>query len=393
MKVRLRPLVIALVSCMAAHAWAASPWAVPAADLGARIAALTGPGTASLSIKNSSPIPHDQVVGIRRAIEAQLKSTGVQLREAEAASEVRVTLSENVRGYLWIAEVQQGSETRVAMLEIPRTDARPTAVSTTALIVRRSPLVSQAEPILDAITVPGPRLVVLGSSSIDLYDQVAGRWQSTQSFPVSHTAPFPRDVRGRIVASADHVFDAYLPGTVCSASQKVATVECHSSDDPWPLGVQSAFFNSARNFFSGLLKPGFTKQMPSFYSVATLPRANYTLWVFAGTDNVVRTWDGVNLRPVGNTRDWGSDIASIRSGCGAGNQLLVTSAGDDSSGDAIRVFEVTDREPVLVASPLTVEGPVVALWPAPDQASAVAVVHNQQQGTYDAYSVSISCSQ
>lgn len=394
MNSRCRLLAVAFVLCLATQMWAANPWADQARDFGSRIASLTGPGTASLSIKNSSSIPNEQVTGIRRAIEAQLKANGVQLRENDVTSEVRITLSENARALVWIAEVQQGSETRVALLEIPLAQVKSKAPAVAPITLLKSLLLSQTAPILDALVLPGPRLVVLDPSFITLYDQVGGKWQLAQVFSVIHAAPFPRDLRGRLVPAADHPFDAFLPGVVCSAAPKFASSECHASDDPWPLGAQSAFFNSARNYFTGLMRPGFAKQLPPFYSAAVLPREKYSLWIFAGADNQMRTWDGVNLRTMGNsTRDWGSDVASIRSNCGVGTQLIVSAVGDDTAADSLRVFEVVDREPALVAAPLSFEGPVGALWPSPDQTSAVAIIHNLRQGTYDAYSVSISCAQ
>jgi hypothetical protein len=171
------------------------------------------------------------------------------------------------------------------------------------------------------------------------------------------------------------------------------TVTCRNTDDPWPIGGQKAFFNSARNYFTGTLVPGLGAQLPPFFSAATLPRANYTLWLFNGVDGQVRAYDGVELRAISNTRNWGSDMISVRSNCGVGTQLLVSAAGDDTVADFLHVYEMVDREPNEVASQLAMDGPITALWQSADTSSAVAVVRNLQTGQYDAYNITIACNQ
>jgi len=84
-----------------------------------------------------------------------------------------------------------------------------------------------------------------------------------------------RDPRAVLVASTDGgSFTAYLPGTQCIGSYSLPlanpganswSVRCHASDDPWPVyqsGDASnatplkAFYNSARNYFTGIVTPG-----------------------------------------------------------------------------------------------------------------------------------------
>jgi len=168
-------------------------------------------------------------------------------------------------------------------------------------------------------------------------------------------------------------------------------VTCRETDDPWPIGGQKAFFNSARNYFTGILAPGLGTQLPPFFSVATLPRRNYTLWLFSGVDGQVRAYDTVELRALPNTRTWGSDMISVRSNCGLGTQLLVSAAGDDTVADSLHAYEIIDREPNEAASQLEMDGPITALWPNADASGGVAVVRNLQTGQYDAYNITIAC--
>ena len=116
--------------------------------------------------------------------------------------------------------------------------------------------------------------------------------------------------------------------------------------------------------------------------------------LFMGVDGRLRISDGVNERtlPTSNTSDWGSDIAALKTGCGTGTQLLTTSSGDDTQTDALRAFEIPDRDLVRASAPLDFPGPITTLW-THDASNAMAIAQNLQTGQYEAYSVSITCNQ
>jgi hypothetical protein len=166
--------------------------------------------------------------------------------------------------------------------------------------------------------------------------------------------------------------------------------ECRDADDAWPLGAQTAFFNSAGNFFNGLMRPGFGRQLPPFFTAAALPYPGYTLWIFNGVDGQIRTHDGVRPGTL-NVHDWGSDLAAVHSGCGSGTQLLVTAMTDAGADDSLRGFELVERQPVLAAPAMEFGGAITALWTASDGASAIAVVRNERRESYEVFNVSISC--
>jgi hypothetical protein len=175
-------------------------------------------------------------------------------------------------------------------------------------------------------------------------------------------------------------------------------VICRDSDDPWPLVTQaatvSAFFSPTRNFFTGVLAPGVGKDriVPAFYTAAPVRREKFSLWLFAGVDGQILEVDGRNdqqaIRP-----NWGSDIAAIKTACGSGWQILATGNGDGTVLDTIRAFEFPDRDPVPVSPPIEMSGAVTALWTEPSGNGAIAVVHNQQTGKYEAFRLELSCSQ
>jgi len=238
--------------------------------------------------------------------------------------------------------------------------------------------------------------VVLDSNSVAVYTLHDGRWQPEQSLVVTHSHPWPRDLRGRLILRKDHLFDAYLPGVFCrSATSAPLAMNCYESDDPWPLGTDqpslNAFFTAARNYFTGALAPGVGKltTAPAFYSAAALPREKYTLWLFAALDGQVHLLDGITDQTVGKL-GWGSDLASLRSGCGSGWQVLVTRNGDISS-DTVRAFEFPDREPIAASQSLELNGSITALWTESGGSSAIAISRNSETGRYEAFRLIITC--
>jgi hypothetical protein len=391
-------IVLAVVFALVRTAVAATKWDAATAKLASQIAGISGAGNVSLTFRNLSSLPPSELAAIRVPLETHLRSAGLQLRDAaNSASQIQVTVSENVREWLVVAEIRRGDDTKVVMAGVEKNGAGALARAGSAMLLRKSFLISQSEPILDAAVVDSGsarNLLLLSRSAVSLYGWNAGKWNLQQSLPIAHAASFPADLRGRIVPAQDHAFDAYLPGVSCTGnSGSPITMMCRDTDDPWPLGGQKAFFNSARNYFSGILVPGFGAQLPPFFSAATLPRANSALWLFNGIDGQVRTYDGTELRIVPGTREWGSDMVSVHSNCGLGAQLLVSAAGDATATDSLHAYEIVDREPNEVSSPTSMDGPVMALWATNDASSAIAVVRNLQTGQYDAYNVTIACNQ
>jgi len=387
----------AVLACLLAMATVshAAEWDEGSAALARNIASISGPGTISLEIKNSSSIPAEKVLEIRRSLEAQLRSAGIQVAdENTAATAVTLTLSENIQGYLWVAQVRQGNDLRVVMQAIVRAQAPVLSVKSRSVSIHATLLISQRQPILDATHLPGlsPYLAVLEPEQVVIYRMSSGTWAPEQSFPITHSRIWPRDLRGRLVAANDHLFDVYLPGTFCASSVGAPLrMECRDSDDPWPIGTQRAFYGASRNFFNGVLTPGIGKhtRVEPFYSAAALDRPNYALWTMAGVDGRVRQYDGFNPRIVSSARAWGSSITAIKSECGS---LLVASENSDRTmRDALRAYEVVDREPSEASTPAEFAGPITALWPSADSTFATAIVQNLKTERYEAYNVALAC--
>ena len=376
-----RLLFWTIVLLCSSLAQASNTWDVPAADFAKQIAALTGPGTITFTITNRSALSNDDASAIQHALERELHSAGISVRTKEADSNVRVTLSQNVQGWLWVAEVQEGSEVKVAMLPVAGSTLTGAASSTPAITLRVNLLFAQAAPILDlAILGDGSdiKMVVLDPEHIKIYNQVTGSWQQAQTFAISHSQPFPRDVRGHIVPGTDRAFDAYLPGVICAVTKagnaSDLAVACSDSDDPWPLGSQRAFYNSTRNFFTGVLTPGFGPKLAPFYSAAEMRQPNGNAFVFADVTGVAHILEANSTRSIIGARDWGSDIVVVHSECGAGTQLLTSAAGWPAS-DSLRAYELSGHEAAPASAPWTFDGgSITALWTANDGASATVVV-------------------
>jgi hypothetical protein len=381
----------------------ASDWRASEEQLARKIVATTGPGTVALDVANRSSLSRPGVEEIRRGLSTELTALGVRFVGADqAAATVQITLSENLQTYVWVAEIRQGNnETSVVMVVAPRSS--PAAIehaATPALVIHKTLLWTDENRILDVALVTGnpQHMILLEPESVVFSKFQDGRWQQEQSLPILHGNPWPRDLRGRLALRKDHLFDAYLPGAFCrSATTAPLAINCYESDDPWPLGTDqsglSAFFAPTRNFFTGALSPGIEKQttMKTFYSAAVLPRDRYKLWIFATVDGQVHLLDGVTDQTAVRL-NWGSDLASVRSGCGLGWQVLSAGNGDGAS-ETVRAFEIADREPVAVSQPVEFSGSITALWADSDGTNAIAVSQNSETGKYEAYRLSITCGQ
>ncbi|HXE07416.1 MAG TPA: hypothetical protein VN612_05950 [Acidobacteriaceae bacterium] len=366
-------------------------WEAPAADLAKQITGIAGPGPATLNVQNVSSLTPDQVVRIRRLLETDLRTGGIGVRVgAEGAAipmAIRITLSQTARRGVWIAEVQQGAETRVAMTELAFDVTMTPNSAPAAMTLRRQMLFTSPEPVLDAQVAPDGTLLALMQNRIALYRQSSGQWQQVQSYAISPAlAPTARDPRGEIVPGPDSV-RVFLPGVECETVAE-REFDCHASDDPWPIGTQKAFYNASRDFFSGVLVPAAAATPPPFYSAAETLQMGGTVTLLADLHGHVRMVDRGAIVEVTGSRDWGSDLAGLRTGCGAGSQILVDTAGDPAH-DSLRAYEIRGHEAAAVSAAIPFDGSITALHSTSDGGTAMAVAHNGN--TYEVWRVSLDC--
>jgi hypothetical protein len=380
----------------------AADWNGQAQQLAGKIVAVSGPGAIALTTDNRSSLAKKDFDSISARLRAELESKGARVVAPEqAAAAVAVTLSENPRSYVWVAQIRQGErDAVVVMVSIPRESEAGADRDSMPVTLRKVPLWTQEDRILDILVMEdeiAPRhIAVLDAEKVALYRQKNGKWQQEQNWPIAHARPWPRDLRGRLLPAKDHLLDVYLPAVYCRSTAGLPlALNCRESDDPWPLAAgqsQAAFYSASRNFFTGALTPGVGKltTIGRFYSAAVLPRPAYALWLFAGTDGQTHFVDGVTDQPA--KLNWGSDVISVRAACGTGWQILATT-GDNSGTDSVRAYEVADRDPAPVSAPMEFAGEITALWAEPNGDTAILITRSRETGDYDAFRLAMVCGQ
>ena len=393
-------LCIALAMLTTMRAEAASRWEQPAAQLAAQVAEILGPGQVQMTLVNRSSVEAQELPAIRKLLEQDLKAHGIGVSGVESANTIRVTLSENSRERLWVAEVMEGAQTQVTMVHVDR-DAQAAAAVETGMVLKKKRLwgtTGTADsptapglldgPVLAALEIHGA-LIVLEQEQIVLLSGTSAGWREQKRWNLEMGSSLSRDPRGLLTPAADgNGFVANVPGQECDGSYAASadanapgewSVHCHESDDPWPIiaGVTDvhAFYNASRDFFTGVINPNRGVDLAPFYSMAALPRPTEGLpaLLMTGIDGRVRLMEGNSLRTVSGARDWGSDLAAIVTSCGAGSQVLASSSGEAES-DSLRAYEVKGQEAVSVSAPLDMGGTVLGLSSAPDGAGAWAIV-------------------
>jgi hypothetical protein len=402
----------------------AADWNTPEQQLARRIIAVTGPGAVAVTMENRSSLGKRDAEIIQNGLHNSLESLGIRFAKSEqAAATVAISLSENPTAYVWVAEIHQGTaDPVVVMVSTARSERSNVNQDSVPLTLHKIPLWTQDDPILDVAVLEESavptHIAVLESEKVSLYRFQGGKWQMEQQLAIAHQKAWPRDLRGRLVSARDHLLDVSLPGVTCASSAAPPlTLKCQESDDPWPLvsgtldggalavfpssGLSNgastvvpqmkAFFAPARNFFTGAITPGTGKftTVPKFYSAALLPREKYTLWLFAGVDGQTHLIDGVSDQAA--RLGWGSDLASVKTACGAGWQVLASSAAE--SDDSLRAYEFPDRDPVAVSPAVDFPGAITTLWTEAKGDTAIAVVRNREKGNYGAYRVAMACGQ
>jgi len=403
----------------------AADWSGPEQQLARKIVAVTGPGTVALTFENRSSLGRRDSEIVQNGLKAALEQSGIHFVKAEqAAATVTISLSENVASYVWVAQIHQSAaESAIVMVSVPRTGRAVAAHDSMPITLHKMLLWSQSDPILDVAILEEngtpTRIAVLSAENVSCYRWQSGKWQSEQVLGITHTRPWPLDLRGRLVVAKDHLFDAYLPGVICRSGGAGGplTMNCRESDDPWPIVPAAmisnatvfpsagssnsptaavlpvaAFFAPTRNFFTGVLTPPIGKfnTVPKFYSAAFVPRDRYMLWLFVATDGKVHMVDGMSDQA--SKLDWGSDIATMRTACGAGWQILAANSGGQG-GDAVRAYEFPDRDPVAVSPAVDLPGSIAALWTESRGDSAMAIVNDQETGSYEAFRLAVACGQ
>jgi len=349
-----------------------------ARDLARNVAAAIGRDPVVLTVRNLSTAGPGEAAEVRRTFETAMRAGGARMVDAPPATEVRLTLSEDLTHFVLVAEIRRGGERQVLLNSWLRSPA-PSQPVTSQVSLERKLLWEQDQPILD-VAQAGDGMLVLDPLRILLV-----RGAERQSVPVQMARPWPRDMRGRLAVSSP-AFTAWLPGAVCRGNmQPQLSVECSESQEPWLLAPGAiAVFAPDRNFFGGRadIASWGARDVPPFYSAAPAGDA----WVFAGTDGRARIYTR-GWQEAGSIGRWGSDLAGIQTPCGA--RILATRPGGGPEPDAIQPYGLMEGAANPAGPALDFPGPVTALWSTGN--SAVAVSHDLQTGRYAAFSLAPAC--
>src|SRR5260370_1580555 len=152
-------------------------WNEAARDLAPQIAVKVGsPSNVSLALKNTSPLSGSDVAEIRHTVEAQFNSSGLRIvKPDQSVADIQLTLSQNVQGWLWVAEIRHGNNSDAVLIPVFTRQAPPLSGVSSTLTLHKTFLWSQpnATQVLDvAVLVGGSNPTTLlgwDSSLVSLY--------------------------------------------------------------------------------------------------------------------------------------------------------------------------------------------------------------------------------
>ncbi len=335
-----------------------------AAQLAARISSLLQRrATVSLDFQNLTALPPAESSSFRSALETELRNVGLAVITTQPDVRLRVTISENVRGLMFVAEVFTSDTKQVIML--PWSALPPVVEQKRQLQLTRKLVWEQTEPILDFVLLDsGSQLLMLTASKVSLSRLVDGKWVASGQAALTLARPLPRDPRGRIQITSD-AFHVYVPGTTClGVLQTALKLTCSAANETWLASRDPELpvrWVTDRNF---LESDGIREK---FFSAAG--------GLFAGAGA------------------WGSDVASVQNPCGPSALVVAAKSGEALEQDQLQVYEIEKGQVTAASDPMDVPGPVTALWPSETRGQATLVIRNLKTGNYEASLLGIACTQ
>ena len=156
--------------------------------------------TARLTVRNLSSLDQPMATKSQTIIERALRK---RIRDSVRV-QVTLTISENLQGYLLIAEIHHENDRAVEMAGF-HVDA-PAQVVHPGVAIEKKLIWEQDAPILDAALVNVPvmndQLLILDTAGVARYERRDGKWTRTQSFDLPSTV---RDPRGRLEISGSSI--------------------------------------------------------------------------------------------------------------------------------------------------------------------------------------------
>ena len=315
-------------------------WNEAVHELADRIgAALPAHATLVLDVKNLSSLSALDASSIREAMQTESVHRGFRIGSAASAgTEVRLTLSEGIDSYVWVAEWRGKDEPLVAIGAVPKGSSHGEIKTKQPFHLQSELIWQQPANLLDFAVVTNAAdlsstLVALEPGRLVFYSSADSVWQFSSAVDVPHTKPWPRDVRGTIDVEGKRV---QLPDVQCTGDlENSKEVRC----------------------------------VPTKGSVAR---------------------EGTRIRVPGHEE---SESALLEDRCGGRFVILASGNGDWTQPDSIQGYALADSEAPSTASgsPIEFDGPVVSLYRDGKPSAARVVVRNLITGNYEAYIVTATC--
>jgi hypothetical protein len=190
---------------------------------------------------------------------------------------------------------------------------------------------------------------------------------------------WPRDPRGRLQVDGDRL-NVFLPGMKCTGALSDLALECMDGTLPWPLGIENTGLEPARNYFA-------TPEGLQFYSAAPLRASAEARWLVADRTGALRLLDSSrrSVTVVGRAED----VSPVAAPCDQDSYVLAAGRADDRQ--TVQLFRVAGQRLVSVGSAVVLSGRLTALWTAPAETRAVAVIHDVSSNRYEAFLATVSC--
>ncbi|MGH9713933.1 MAG: hypothetical protein ACRD5M_11615 [Candidatus Acidiferrales bacterium] len=356
----------------------------------------------SLEVKNISSLDASAPAEIRQALESELNEKGI--KSTSSGLPVHVTLSESADGIVWIAEINRSGDEQALMVSLPSSpgldlNSRP------APVLQKRTVWEQSEPFLDfdertmmaglfkiISILEFDRVVNYRAQGVNIGISLSSGRYSSDVLPFTPTNG-SRDLRGRLFASEHGQLKLFMAGTLCTNATII--FQCIDvSAGEWPVAdAWKSTFVSNRNYFSGLSPDStvISGKQPSFFTLSRLEYDHGSDWLLTELDGMARLYESSN-HPQTAFSGWGDEVATVKPGCGASWQVLVTGTGDWTQPDHIQLYEISNSHSLAVGQRVEFPGPILALWQSDDRKSVRVVSRNLQSGMYEASIVSVSCS-
>jgi hypothetical protein len=312
----------------------------PARELARRIAASLPGGTrVEIEVRNQSSLSEDAAAAIRATMAGELSARGLRTRgEGPGAASIVVTLSENVQGYVWVAQIQHGDDSAVLLQSVPRETPAATPPESEKIVLHRELLWSGPAHVIDAAEMP------------------AG---------VGAPAPlFLLELEGAtaVVTDSRNTFRKELPTVVRSPRDPEVGIVTLRGD-----GVEVLLKDS----------PASGEDCRTTFDTDAAPQCEDVMFAVAT----------IVFPPV----PFGDQEADISLACSGGKVRLGTGKGDYTLPDTILAYPAAGLGDALSA-PVMFAGPVMRLRGEPD-GTAIAVLRNLQNGNYEVYRITAACGQ